>query len=58
MHSSYSTAAATFRQAVALVFDNVVLAESLPIGKASPARLSSRASSVANNVTRSFGQTL
>ncbi|CAM0883431.1 unnamed protein product [Alopecurus aequalis] len=52
-----NTAAATFRQAVALVFDNVVLAESLP-SKASPARLSSRASSVANNVTRSFGQTL
>uniref|UniRef100_A0ACD5W2E0 Uncharacterized protein n=1 Tax=Avena sativa TaxID=4498 RepID=A0ACD5W2E0_AVESA len=53
-----NTAAATFRQAVALVFDNVVLAESLPSGKASPARLSSRASPVANNVTRSFGQTL
>ncbi|XP_051226815.1 uncharacterized protein [Lolium perenne] len=53
-----NTAAATFRQAVALVFDNVVLAESLPTGKASPARLSSRASSVANNLTRSFGQTL
>lgn len=53
-----NTAAATFRQAVALVFDNVVLAESLPTGKASPARLNSRASSVANNVTRSFGQTL
>ncbi|VAH80549.1 unnamed protein product [Triticum turgidum subsp. durum] len=53
-----NTAAATFRQAVALVFDNVVLAESLPTGKASPARLGSSASSVANNVTRSFGQTL
>ncbi|KAM0889838.1 hypothetical protein ACQ4PT_027456 [Festuca glaucescens] len=53
-----NTAAATFRQAVALVFDNVVLAESLPTGKASPARLSSCASSVANNVTRSFSQTL
>ncbi|VAH64551.1 unnamed protein product [Triticum turgidum subsp. durum] len=52
-----NTAAATFRQAVALVFDNVVLAESLPTGKASP-RFGSSASSVANNVTRSFGQTL
>lgn len=52
-----NTAAATFRQAVALVFDNVVLAESLPSGKASSARLSSRAISVADNVTRSFGQT-
>uniref|UniRef100_A0A0D9V6A8 Protein MON2 homolog n=1 Tax=Leersia perrieri TaxID=77586 RepID=A0A0D9V6A8_9ORYZ len=53
-----NTAAATFRQAVALVFDNVVLAESLPSSKASAARLSSRASSVADNVTRSFSQTL
>ncbi|XP_015699269.1 protein MON2 homolog isoform X1 [Oryza brachyantha] len=53
-----NTAAATFRQAVALVFDNVVHAESLPSSKASAARLSSRASSVADNVTRSFSQTL
>ncbi|KAL5219869.1 hypothetical protein ABZP36_024582 [Zizania latifolia] len=53
-----NTAAATFRQAVALVFDNVVLVESLPSNKASAARLSSRASSVADNVTRSFSQAL
>ncbi|KAL5227929.1 hypothetical protein ABZP36_016194 [Zizania latifolia] len=53
-----NTAAATFRQAVALVFDNVVLAESLPSNKTSAARLSSRASSVADNVTRSFSRTL
>uniref|UniRef100_A0A0E0JPA3 Protein MON2 homolog n=1 Tax=Oryza punctata TaxID=4537 RepID=A0A0E0JPA3_ORYPU len=53
-----NTAAATFRQAVALVFDNVVHAESLPSSKASSARLSSRASSVADNVTRSFSHTL
>uniref|UniRef100_A0A0E0C8B8 Protein MON2 homolog n=1 Tax=Oryza meridionalis TaxID=40149 RepID=A0A0E0C8B8_9ORYZ len=53
-----NTAAATFRQAVALVFDNVVHAESLPSSKASSARLSSRASSVADNVTHSFSHTL
>ncbi|CAL4973786.1 unnamed protein product [Urochloa decumbens] len=53
-----NTAAATFRQAVALVFDNVVRVESLPSGKASSARLSSRVSSVADNVTHSFSHTL
>ncbi|WVZ68665.1 hypothetical protein U9M48_017579 [Paspalum notatum var. saurae] len=53
-----NTAAATFRQAVALVFDNVIRAESLPSGKASSARLSSRVSSVADNVTHSFSRTL
>ncbi|XP_039808761.1 protein MON2 homolog isoform X2 [Panicum virgatum] len=53
-----NTAAATFRQAVALVFDNVIRAESLPSGKASSARLSSRVTSVADNVTHSFSRTL
>ncbi|TVU34939.1 hypothetical protein EJB05_16797 [Eragrostis curvula] len=53
-----NTAAATFRQAVALVFDNVIHAESLPSGKASSSRPSSRISSVADNVSRSFGHTL
>ncbi|KAF8766177.1 hypothetical protein HU200_007680 [Digitaria exilis] len=53
-----NTAAATFRQAVALVFDNVIRAESLPSGKASSARISSRVSSVADNVTHSFSRTL
>ncbi|GJM92979.1 hypothetical protein PR202_ga09489 [Eleusine coracana subsp. coracana] len=46
-----NTAAATFRQAVALVFDNVIRAESLPSGKASSSSLSSRISSVADNLT-------
>ncbi|KAK3162088.1 hypothetical protein QOZ80_1BG0085230 [Eleusine coracana subsp. coracana] len=53
-----NTAAATFRQAVALVFDNVIRSESLPSGKASSSRLSSRISSVADNVTHNFGRTL
>ncbi|XP_072952390.1 uncharacterized protein [Typha angustifolia] len=51
-----NTAAATFRQAVALVFDNVVVAESLPSGKIGSASLISRASSVTDNVTHSFNQ--
>lgn len=53
-----NTAAATFRQAVALVFDNVIRAESLPSGKASSGRLGSRVSAVADNVTHSFSHTL
>ncbi|XP_021311537.1 protein MON2 homolog isoform X3 [Sorghum bicolor] len=53
-----NTAAATFRQAVALVFDNVIRAESLPSGKASSARLGSRVTSVADNVTHSFSHTV
>lgn len=42
-HSSvYSTAAATFRQAVALIFDHVIFAESLPAGKFGTGSLTSR----------------
>lgn len=50
----FSTAAATFRQAVALVFDAVSAAESLPSGKAATTSLLSRVGSVTDSVTRSF----
>ncbi|KAK8952728.1 hypothetical protein KSP40_PGU011557 [Platanthera guangdongensis] len=50
--SVHNTAAATFRQAVALIFDNVVHAESLPSGKSE----SLRANTVTNNVSSSVGQ--
>ncbi|WJX19433.1 hypothetical protein P8452_09128 [Trifolium repens] len=49
-----NTAAATFRQAVALVFDRVVLAESLPAGKFGFGRQLSRTSSVTGDVNRSI----
>ncbi|KAJ4816243.1 ARM repeat superfamily protein [Rhynchospora pubera] len=49
-----NTAAATFRQAVALVFDAVAAAESLPSGKAATMSLLSRVGSVTDSVTRSF----
>ncbi|XP_078175701.1 ARM repeat superfamily protein isoform X2 [Carex rostrata] len=49
-----NTAAATFRQAVALVFDAVAAAESLPSGKAAATSLLSRTGSVTDSVTRSF----
>ncbi|XAR64453.1 hypothetical protein NMG60_11024804 [Bertholletia excelsa] len=44
-----NTAAATFRQAVALVFDHVVCAESLPMGKFSSGGYVSRSFSVTND---------
>ncbi|XWS42471.1 hypothetical protein CRYUN_Cryun16bG0016700 [Craigia yunnanensis] len=49
-----NTAAATFRQAVALVFDHVVHAESLPAGKFSSGSYISRTSSVTGDVSRSM----
>ncbi|XP_057428079.1 uncharacterized protein LOC130721323 isoform X3 [Lotus japonicus] len=49
-----NTAAATFRQAVALIFDRVVLAESLPAGKFSFGGQLSRTSSVTGDVNRSI----
>nr|KYP74426.1 Protein MON2 isogeny [Cajanus cajan] len=49
-----NTAAATFRQAVALVFDRVVLAESLPAGKFGFGGQLSRTSSVTGDVNRSI----
>ncbi|XP_028770763.1 protein MON2 homolog isoform X2 [Neltuma alba] len=49
-----NTAAATFRQAVALIFDRVVLAESLPAGKYGFGSQLSRTSSVTGDVNRSI----
>ncbi|KAK7277858.1 hypothetical protein RJT34_22877 [Clitoria ternatea] len=49
-----NTAAATFRQAVALIFDRVVLAESLPAGKFGFGGQLSRTSSVTGDVNRSI----
>lgn len=49
-----STAAATFRQAVALIFDHVVGAESLPAGKFGSGSQISRTSSVTGDVNRSI----
>ncbi|XP_020087242.1 protein MON2 homolog isoform X3 [Ananas comosus] len=57
LDSVRSTAAATFRQAVALVFDNVVRSESLPPGKIGSSSLISR-SSVTDIVSRSFSQSV
>ncbi|CAN1132410.1 Protein MON2 homolog [Linum perenne] len=47
-----NTAAATFRQAVALVFDHVVDAESLPVGKFASGGHLSRSNSVTVDVNR------
>lgn len=52
--SVHNTAAATFRQAVALVFDNVVSLESLPSGKIASGSLASRTSSVSSDINRSI----
>lgn len=49
-----NTAAATFRQAVALVFDHVARAESLPSGKFGSAGPIFRSSSVTGDVNRSI----
>ncbi|XP_039022425.1 protein MON2 homolog isoform X2 [Hibiscus syriacus] len=49
-----NTAAATFRQAVALVFEHVVLIESLPPEKFGSGIYMSRTSSVTDDVTRSM----
>lgn len=49
-----NTAAATFRQAVALIFDHVVGAESLPAGKFGSGSQISRTSSVTGDVNRSI----
>lgn len=49
-----NTSAATFRQAVALIFDHVVSAESLPPGKMGSGNQISRASSVTDDVSRSI----
>ncbi|KAJ6434299.1 hypothetical protein OIU84_017911 [Salix udensis] len=49
-----NTAAATIRQAVALIFDNVVHVESLPVGKFGSGGHISRSSSVTSDVNRSI----
>uniref|UniRef100_A0A6N2LZA3 Protein MON2 homolog n=1 Tax=Salix viminalis TaxID=40686 RepID=A0A6N2LZA3_SALVM len=49
-----NTAAATIRQAVALIFDNVVHVESLPAGKFGSGGHISRSSSVTSDVNRSI----
>ncbi|GMP60733.1 hypothetical protein CsSME_00023471 [Camellia sinensis var. sinensis] len=51
-----NTAAATFRQAVALIFDHVVCAESLPAGKFGSGGYSSRSSSVTSDINRSINR--
>lgn len=49
-----NTAAATFRQAVALIFDHVVCAESLPTGKIGSGGYASRSTSVTSDVNRNI----
>ncbi|KAL3335665.1 hypothetical protein AABB24_031736 [Solanum stoloniferum] len=51
-----NTAAATFRQAVALIFDCVISAESLPAGKFGSGVYISRSSSVTSDVNRNINQ--
>ncbi|XP_052193720.1 uncharacterized protein LOC127802068 isoform X3 [Diospyros lotus] len=51
-----NTAAATFRQAVALVFDHLVCAESLPVGKVGSGGYISRSTSVTTDVNRSINR--
>lgn len=54
--SVYNTAAATFRQAVALIFDHVISAESLPAFKMTSGSHISRSSSVTGDVSRSINR--
>lgn len=49
-----NTAAATFRQAVALIFEHVAHAESLPVGKLGSLGFNSRTSSITGDVSRSM----
>ncbi|KAL8061656.1 hypothetical protein ABFX02_02G099900 [Erythranthe guttata] len=49
-----NTAAATFRQAVALIFDNVVSGESLPVGRFGSGGYISRTNSVTSDVNRNI----
>lgn len=51
-----NTAAATFRQAVALIFDHVVSAESLPTGKYGSGGYISRSNSVTSDVNRNMNR--
>lgn len=51
-----STAAATFRQAVALIFDHVVGAESLPTSKFGSGGQTSRTGTVTGDVSRGINR--
>jgi hypothetical protein len=51
-----STAAATFRQAVALIFDHVLCAESLPTSKFGSGGQISRTGTVTGDVGRSINR--
>lgn len=51
-----STAAATFRQAVALIFDHVVCAESLPTSKFGSGGQISRTGTVTSDVSRGINR--
>ncbi|XP_043691175.1 protein MON2 homolog isoform X2 [Telopea speciosissima] len=51
-----NTAAATFRQAVALIFDRVICAESLPAGKVGSGSQNFRIFSVTGDVSRSINR--
>ncbi|XP_010494057.1 PREDICTED: protein MON2 homolog isoform X3 [Camelina sativa] len=52
--SVYNTAAATFRQAVALIFDQVLLAESLPMPKYGSSSQTARTGSVAGDLSQNI----
>lgn len=54
LDSVHSTAAATLRQAVALIFDRVISAEALPVSIVGPSRRTSRSSSISGDVSRSI----
>lgn len=53
-----NTAAATFRQAVALIFDSVACIESLPPGKIGSSSHTSRASTIMDDISRSFNNSV
>jgi hypothetical protein len=52
--SVYNTAAATFRQAVALIFDQVVSAESLPMPKFGSSSQTARTGSVTGDLSQNI----
>ncbi|XP_074581344.1 uncharacterized protein LOC141837874 isoform X2 [Curcuma longa] len=56
--SVHSTAAATFRQAVALVFDSVAYVESLPSGRIGCSSYVSRTTTISDEISRSFSTSL
>ncbi|KAG6497332.1 hypothetical protein ZIOFF_045231 [Zingiber officinale] len=56
--SVHSTAAATFRQAVALVFDSVAYVESLPSGRIGCSSYVSRTTTITDEISRSFSTSL